>query len=125
MKGKSKDKRGSIQDRTLLVMRQTYNDVHRMDCDTTGHEQERYDVTSRYLKIMLIICPNNVLTFDGKCSAHSCPTIDSPICNKVEGNPHPQHVSFSGTNLLLDDVNAPRPGLTSQCHSDIGCGRTR
>ena len=35
---------------TPIVIKQTYNDVNRMDSDTAGHEQERYDETSSDLK---------------------------------------------------------------------------
>ena len=67
---------------TPLVMKQTYNDVNKMDCDTAGHEQEQYDETSSDLKNMLIMCqrPSRWLIFNERRSAHSRPSTDSPIC---------------------------------------------
>ena len=41
---------GASESSTLLRMKQTYNDVNKMDCDTAGHEQEWCEATSNEMK---------------------------------------------------------------------------
>ena len=73
-----------------------------------------------------------MLIVNERCSAHSWPSTDSPICanssafflyvaslctaatvelrtlcNSADGNPYTNKVSFSGTNLLFNDVKHP------------------
>ena len=90
-------------------MKPTYNDVNMREGDSTEQEQERYDVTSRDLKSVLIMNqhPNNVLFFNERCVAHSQNAELRTLCNNVEGSPNSHLESSSRTNLLCDGDDTP------------------
>ena len=68
---------------TPIMIQQTHNDVNRMDIDTAGHEQERYDETSSDLKNVLIKIASNKNEF----SVHRW----SSIASNVPGHTTLQH----------------------------------
>ena len=50
-------------------MKQIYTDENKMDCDTAGYEQERYDEIPNEMKNMLTKCqhPKTVPIFNVRC----------------------------------------------------------